>query len=308
MTDLVTTTTFELWGGIASVSTHAGPRDAHDLAVDAVRTWVDEVDLAASTYRDDSEITALNESGGTPFLVGPVLAEALRVALRAAGISGGVVDPTVGAVTLSAAESTPTVTRAGTYRDVILTDTDAATVVRMPVGVRLDLGATAKAWAADRAAELAARASGAGVLVSLSGDIAMSGPAPEGGWVVLVTDDHREGPDSANPVAQTVSLTGGGLATSSTTVRRRETADGRSVSHVVDPLTWRPVTPVWRTVTVAAGDCVTANTATTAAIVLGDRARAWLESIALPCRLVGVDGDVLALGDWPLPAREGALT
>ena len=211
MSDSITTTRFDLWGGIASISTHSTSSAAHDRAVDAVRGWVDAVDAAASTYRSDSEITALNDSGGAPFPVGPLLAEALRVALRAADISSGAVDPTVGTITLSAAAAVPTVVRKGTYRDVTITDHEGVAVVSMPAGVRLDLGATAKAWAADRAAELAAAAADTGVLVSLSGDIAMSGPAPAGGWVVLVTDDHREGADSDNAIAQTVSLMAGGL-------------------------------------------------------------------------------------------------
>jgi thiamine biosynthesis lipoprotein len=227
------------------------------------------------------------------------------VALASAATTNGTVDPTVGSVTLVAASATPTVTRTGSYRDVTLVHDGDSTIVTMPAGVRLDLGATAKAWAADRAAELAAIESGSGVLVSLAGDIAMSGPVPDDGWIVLVTDDHREGVDSSNAVAETVRLAGGGLATSSTTVRRRETADGGTVAHVIDPIRWRPVTPVWRTVSVAAGDCVTANTATTAALVLGDRAEAWLEQTGLPVRLVGVDGHIVRLGDWPVPVTEG---
>ena len=303
----VTTTTFDLWGGIASVSTHGGTiPDAHDVAVGTVKRWLADVEDAASTYRADSEITALNHAGGAPTPVGPVLAAALRVALASAVTTEGTVDPTVGAVTLSAASAAPTVTRAGTYRDVQIARDGDTVVVTMPAGVQLDLGATAKAWAADRAAELAAIETGAGVLVSLAGDIAMSGPVPDGGWVVLVTDDHREGVDSTSEVAQTVSLAGGGLATSSTTVRRRATAEGGDVAHVVDPITWRPVVPVWRTVSVAAGDCVTANTATTAALVLGDRAEEWLTRTGLPVRLIGVDGHVVRLGAWPAPEHEGA--
>ena len=303
MTTAITTSTFDLWGGIASVSTHGGATaDAHALAVGALRRWLDDVDAAASTYRADSELTALNAADGRPTRVGPILAAALRVALASAATTNGTVDPTVGAVTLSAAAAAPTVTRTGSYRDVVVVHDGDSAVDTMPAGVRLDLGATAKAWAADRGAELAAIESGAGVLVSLAGDIAMSGPAPEDGWVVLVTDDHREGVESTNAVAETVSLEGGGLATSSTTVRRRGTADGGSVSHVIDPLRWRPVTPVWRTVSVAAGDCVTANTATTAALVLGDRAEAWLETTGLPVRLVANDGRIVRLGSWPEPA------
>jgi thiamine biosynthesis lipoprotein len=306
MTDAITTTTFDLWGGIASVSTHGGSApDAHDVAVSAVRRWLAEVEAAASTYRPDSEITALNGAEGRPTRVGPVLAAALRVALASAASTEGTVDPTVGTVTLMAASALPTVTRTGSYRDVELVPDGDSTIVTMPPGVRLDLGATAKAWAADRAAEIAAIESGTGILVSLAGDIAMAGPVPDEGWLVLVTDDHREGVDSSNTVAETVSLSGGGLATSSTTVRRRETDDGDSVAHVIDPIRWRPVTPVWRTVSVAAGTCVAANTATTAALVLGERAEAWLEKTGLPVRLVGVDGRIVRLGGWPAPDTEG---
>ena len=299
------TTRFDLWGGIASVSTIADG-EPHERGVAALRAWLADVEAAASTYRDDSEITALNAADGRPVRVGTVLAEALRVALDAAVRTDGAVDPTVGRVTLSTAAAQPTVTRAGTYRDVLLEADQDGAVVTLPPGMQLDLGATCKAWAADRGAALVAEAAGSGALVSLAGDIAVSGEVPEGGWLVLVTDDHRETAEAHGPAAQTVSLHGGGLATSSTTVRRRTTSDGGTVSHVIDPINWRPVTPVWRTVSVAANDCVTANTATTASIVLGDRAQAWLEESGLPARLIGVDGDVVRVGAWPSPDLEGA--
>ncbi|HET7901062.1 MAG TPA: FAD:protein FMN transferase [Candidatus Nanopelagicales bacterium] len=302
----VLTRTFDLWGGEATVAVDGDEREL-DAAVTAVRRWLDEVDVAASHYRDDSELAGLHRADGRATRVGPVLAEALEVALDAARRTDGLVDPTVGAVTLSAPASLPLVTRAGSWRDVELADVDATgATVTLPVGVRLDLGATAKAWAADRAAGLAFLATGTGVLVSLAGDLAVAGPAPEGGWLVLVTDDHRETEQTKGDRAETVSITAGGLATSSTTVRRRTTADGRTVSHVVDPVNWRPVTPVWRTVSVAAPDCVTANTATTAAIVLGERAESWLAEQGLPTRLVSTDGRLVRLGAWPEPQIEGA--
>ena len=50
--------------------------------------------------------------------------------------------------------------------------------VRLPAGTQLDLGATAKAWAADHCAELIAGRLGCGVLVSLGGDLAVAGPVP----------------------------------------------------------------------------------------------------------------------------------
>ena len=291
------TTTFDLWGGRSSVTTH-GPGD-HDLAVTQVVRFLADVDLAASTWRDDSEITALNSAGGAPFAVSPLLAEAVRVALAAAERTDGAVDPTVGGVTISMPAFASTITRTGSFRDVILVEEDGVATVWLPAGLRLDLGATAKAWAADRSAAIAADVVDGGALVSLGGDISTAGPAPRGGWLVVVTDDHREGVDTTNPVAQAVSVSGGGLATSSITVRGRTGRDGSTVAHLVDPSTWRPVTPVWRTASVAAGDCLTANTASTAAIVLGEHAVAWLEQTGLPCRLVSVDGRLVRLGGWP---------
>ncbi len=51
---------------------------------------------------------------------------------------------------------------------------------RVPLGVRLDLGATAKALCADRAARRGSTVGGCGVLVSLGGDISVSGQSPPG--------------------------------------------------------------------------------------------------------------------------------
>ena len=162
-------------------------------------------------------------------------------------------------------------------------------------GAQLDLGATAKARAADRCAAAIAGQLGCGVLVSLGGDIAVAGPVPAGGWRIRVTDDHAAGPDAAG---QTVSITSGGLATSSTTVRAWA-RDGRRMHHIVDPATGEPARSCWRTVSVAAGSCTDANAASTAAIVRGDAAIRWLEDLSLPARLVREDGSVAVIAGWP---------
>jgi FAD:protein FMN transferase len=164
-----------------------------------------------------------------------------------------------------------------------------AGTLTMPRGVQLDLGATAKALAADRAAHAAARAASAGVLVNLGGDIAVAGEPPATGWIVGVGDDHR------GPADQTITIQSGGLATSSTVVR----AWGTGRHHIIDPRTGLPTEPYWRTVSVAAATCVDANTASTAAVVLGPEALRWLGERRLPARLVAHDGAVTTTGDWP---------
>jgi thiamine biosynthesis lipoprotein len=169
----------------------------------------------------------------------------------------------------------------------------------MPRGVRLDLGATAKALAADRAASVAADICGCEILVSLGGDIATAG-APRGGWPVRVTDDHRGGEPAPG---QWIALPGGGLATSSVATRSWQMPWG-PVHHLIDPATGKPAGGPWRTVTVTAASCLDANSASTAAIIRGELAEHWLSSMGLPSRLVGCDGSVRHVAGWPTAGED----
>ena len=147
-----------------------------------------------------------------------------------------------------------------------------------------------------------AAAAGCGVLVNLGGDIRVAGQAPGEGWRVAIGDDHRHGGD----LASTVALTSGALATSSIAVRSWRRGR-RTVHHIVDPATGDNPAPAWRTVSVTAATCVDANTASTAAIVMGAAAVPWLTAAALPARLVTVDGAVSRVAAWPAEAAaEGA--
>ncbi len=179
------------------------------------------------------------------------------------------------------------------WRSVILDR--ARSTVRVPSPIRLDLGASAKAWAADRAADRAAQASGCGVLVSIGGDVATCGEAPVGGWRIRVTDNCRSDPSAPG---QTVSIVSGGLATSSTAVRRWSHG-GHTMHHIIDPVTQAPAGTIWRTVSVAAACCADANIATTAALVRSRRATSWLERLGLPARLLDHSGKVITVGSWP---------
>ena len=109
-----------------------------------------------------------------------------------------------------------------------------------------------------------------------------------------LTDDHADPIESGGPA---VSIVAGGLATSSTSVRRW-TRGERTYHHLVDPRTGAPADEYWRTDTVAAASCVDANIASTAAVVLGPAALDWLDERRLPARLVDVDGGVATAGGW----------
>jgi thiamine biosynthesis lipoprotein ApbE len=263
------------------------------------------VDAACSRFRADSEIRALR--GGRPEKISPLLAEAVAVALRAARLTDGDVDPTVGAAMSAAGydrdfqEIEPngpairlTVRTVPGWHQVRL---DGRTLT-LPAGAELDLGATAKAWAADRSAARIAAAAGSGVLVSLGGDIAVAGPAPEGGWRVRVQDvTGPPGDPPAGPYAL-IAIRDGGLATSSTAARRWRRGDD-VLHHILDPRTSLPAEPVWRTVSVAAGSCADANAASTAAVIRGRAAPGWLARLGLPARLVDATGVVFTVAGWP---------
>ncbi len=304
-----------------------------------VERELEEIDLACSRFRADSDLSRVNaHAGGRPVRVSPRLIEALLLALRAAELTEGDVDPTVGAALVlagydrdwqllepplerlhpipdpespahvnaegppapSPAHPTPVapppVLRAQLRSGHRTVELDAALqTVRVPRGITLDLGATAKAWVADRAARAVHEAEGCGALVSLGGDIATAGAAPAGGWRIHVTDDHRDGPDAPG---QTIAIASGGLATSSVAVRRWRRG-AITMHHIIDPADGAPVRGPWRTVSVAAADCADANIASTAALVRGERAPRWLAQLGLPARLVAHDGEVLRVGDWP---------
>ncbi len=264
-----------------------------------------DVDAACSRFRSDSEIRALR--GGRAAELSPLLAEAIAVALRAARLTDGDVDPTVGAamsavgydrdfeqIEVSGPRIALTVRTVPGWREVHL---DGRSLT-MPAGVQLDLGATAKAWAADRSATRIAARTGCGVLVSLGGDIAVAGPAPAAGWRIRVQDvTGPAGETPAGPYAL-IAIRDGGLATSSTAARRWQRG-GDVLHHILDPRTGLPAEPVWRTVSVTAGSCADANAASTAAVIRGRRALGWLAGLGLPARLVDATGVVFTVAGWP---------
>lgn len=287
---------FPVWGGhaVVVVTEQAGL----SAALAHVKRTVAAFDLACSSFREDSELALLNQSASEEVVVGQLLFDAVREALTAAQLTGGAVDPTVGQVLVAHRINPPLSDQPVRIEPVpgytVVKLDEQSRTIKLPAGVQLDLGATAKALAADMAAAAARTAAGCGALVGLCGDIAVVGDPPADGWQIRVTDDHRHG----DAPGQTVAIHAGGLATSSVTVRR--SSDGPdAVHHLMDPATGQPVDGPWRTVSVTAASCLDANTASTAAIVLGHDACDWLEANGLPARLVAHDGSVRYVAGWP---------
>ncbi len=242
-------------------------------------------DAAYSPHRDDTELRRVAARAPEHVAVSSGLFDALVAAKRAAALTGGLVDPTATTALAPAASGGPLRLRAQrrpAWRQIAC---DMRTrSVGLPAGARIDLGAAGKALIADRGARGCA-AHGSGALVAVGGDIATAGPPPAGGWCVRAVDDHRE-----QDGGELVRIDSGAVATSGVVARG---------GHVVDPRTGTAADGPWRTVTVAAATCVDANTASTAALILGADAPDWLEARGLPARLVAHDGTTLRLAGWP---------
>src|SRR6202011_5579375 len=226
----------------------------------------------------------INDRAGEWVRVSSLCLEAVEVALRAAEMPDGLIAPTVGGALEESgytedfeilAKDGPalhlTVKPIPGWQKVLINRKTGA--VRVPFGVHLDLGATAKSLASDRAAAAAAAATNVGVLVSCGGDLAAIGTAPSGGWSVRVSEHHA---DPVDAPGQTILFDQGGLATSGVTARRWKRGE-QTLHHIIDPMTSLPAATPWRVVTVAAKTCVDANIASTAAVILGEDAPAWLQ-------------------------------
>jgi thiamine biosynthesis lipoprotein ApbE len=293
-----------LGGSLRLVVTDPGSLQRAKAAVDEV---IKAIDDAASRFREDSELSRVNATPEREVAVSPLLGRAIAAGMRGAQLTDGAVDPTVGTAIKVAgydADFAQVIKDGGPLRvhatrvpgwHAIRFDT-VTRRIWIPRGVEIDLGATAKALASDLAVSAAAEviATG-GVLVSLGGDIAVAGEPPAGGWPVQVSEDSGASVDEQE---ETVTINDGGIATSSTTVRRW-TRGGLVLHHIIDPATGHPVDGPWRTATVAAATCVDANIASTAAIVKADDAIAWLERLGLAARLVGQDGRIERTTLWP---------
>jgi thiamine biosynthesis lipoprotein len=280
-----------------------------DRAELILRAETEAIDLACSRFRSDSELAHLHANAGRTVKVSSLLFDALEVAYSVAERTHGAVDPTVGSAIealgydrdFEQIESRPLPMAdfgpVPGYRHLHLDYKLRA--ARIPRGIHLDLGSSAKALLADRAAAHIADELGSGSLVSIGGDVAVAGEAPPGGWAIGIAVDSST---EADDVDQVVAIHRGGLASSSTAVRTWEMGNAH-VHHIVDPATGCSAAPYWRLVSAVGASCVDANALTTAAVVWGDQAVERLRPFDQAVRLLRHDGTVFLLGGWPEDER-----
>lgn len=296
--------TFEALGTYVYVAT----RDPGELAqarrlTEAVLA---EVDRTCSRFRDDSDLVRANARSGHWVEVDPLLVAAVSVAVDAARVTNGLVHPLLGRQLVSwgydrdfgslvdtGVATPPPAPAPASWTGIGLSD-DA---LRVPAATALDLGATGKAFAADLVVATLAGELTASSIVSVGGDLAVARPDGQA-WPVTVSE--RLGGSGVPAVIER-----GGMATSSTRVRRW-TRGGTAYHHLLDPRTGAPAPETWNAVTCLGVTAVAANTASTAAVVLGPDAPAWLERHDVTARLVAADGSVVRTCGWPAEKETAA--
>lgn len=244
-------------------------------------------DQRFSRFVDGSELNTVNERPLGVTILSHDFAAMLELALRAARATDGLVTPAVGAAVEACgydddfgrlpADGPPAA--AADVPDLEALALRGRVLLRT-VPVVLDLNGVVKGKTVDDALALQG-----GGWVSAGGDIASTVPV-----------------EVRLPGGATVLLERGGLATSSVAVRTW--ARGGVVQHhLIDPATGLPSRTPWRDVTVAARDCVAADVAAKAALLLGGRGPAWLDRLSLPGRFVDGRGAVHLTDNW----RESVL-
>ena len=253
---------------------------AHKPAAEAAarvafdRIW--QLNAILSDYEDDSELSRLSRTAGSGEAVKVsnelwfVLKRAQELAVR----SEGAFDVTVGPVVSfwrkarrekklpDAARLTLALQAVGHQK--LLLDSSRHTVQLLAAGMRLDLGAIAKGYAADEALKILRRRGITRALVAGGGDMALGDPPPgKKGWRIEIAPLDTTNP----PPARFVLLANAGLATSGDLFQHIE-IDGKRYSHIVDPRTGAGLTD-HSLVTVIARDGITADSLATAVSVLG---------------------------------------
>lgn len=296
-----------------AVTVTVSDRARLDAATATVRSVMAEVELAVSRFRPDSHLERVNRGAGRLVPVNPLTFHLVGVALDAARDTDGAVDPTIGADLIRLGYDRDIVEIRG--RDTSRSDVQPGRLaprpswrgvvldrpwrrVGVPEGVQLDLGATAKAWAADEAARRVHRRVGGPVLVGIGGDLATAG-RPARDWRIDVAE--AEGGSAAR-----IGLHAGGVATSSVVERRWSAADGTERHHVIDPRTGLPASSVWRTATVWAPTALAANVFSTWALVDPLAAVPRLLEGGLAARLIRDTGQIATFGAWPVESGNEA--
>ena len=270
-----------------------------DIVPGAVQALLDELDLALSTYKPDSELNRFSRQPvGKPFVASATLWQILQAAKRAYDQTDGAFDPTVrplvdlwGFGPVDTGDRIPTAAEIAAAKRKLGFDKvemlSGNTLVRR-ADVTLDLSAIGEGYAADRVAALLEHLGATDYMVAIAGAIRVAGHNRDGQpWRIAV---QRPTPNPGE-VERVLRASGIGLSTSGD-YRNYFERDGVRYSHEIDPRTGRPITNNLASVTVFAPTAAEADALATALMVMGpERARRFGEANDLALLLITRERD-----------------
>jgi FAD:protein FMN transferase len=249
-----------------AIEVRAPSRDAALAASERAVRAVERVEARLSTWRADSELSALNRAPvGAAVTISADLAADLERCRVVVIASDGAFDPSVGPMVdlwdlrgvgriPADAELASTRASVGFHRTFALNGRSA---VRLHHGARLEEGAFGKGVALD-AAFVEWRALEVDGCIDLGGQVAVLGANYD--WAIA---DPR---DRARAVVRW-SIASGSISTTGNSERAR-TVDGVRIGHVLDPRTGRPARD-FGSVSIGCESAARADALSTAAFVLG---------------------------------------
>lgn len=287
---------FNAMGGTAEIRL-AGLNEARaaELAQQAMAE-VQRIEHTYSRYRPDSIVSRINAAAGQDVLidVDEETAGLLGFADQLWQLGGGLFDITSGVLRRAwdfrrttlpdQADIEALLPLIGWNKVTWLADTHQLALPQH--GMELDFGGFGKEYAADRAATVLMLAGATSGFVNLGGDIRVVGPQPDGSpWRMGV--QHPRLPEAT---LGSVAVRDGALATSGD-YERFMTVDGQRYCHILDPRNGWPV-QCWQSVTVAAPVCTAAGALSTLAMLMQERAEAFLQTQGVPWLAVDAAGQV----------------
>jgi thiamine biosynthesis lipoprotein len=264
----------EFHGRVMASELHIITVGASPAMIDDVVAELQHLERCWSRFIPTSDISRINTTAGGVLAVDDSTITLLASMIEGHRLTHGRFDPTVlpalieqgyaaSMVDPSLITTLPPSADAPVTVSELVLDPDGGTVV-VPPGLALDPGGIGKGLAADLAVAALRTRGATGALVSIGGDMAMSGRAvTDDGWFVQV--EHAD-PDDG--ILCTLAVEGGGVATSSTR-SRRWVLDGHERHHQIDPRTGAPSTTDLVAVTVIGRAGWLAEVHATAAIACG---------------------------------------
>lgn len=254
---------------------YATDAEAANGGAEAAFSEIRRLNGVMSDYDPQSELRRLCDTAGEGRDV-PVSEDLWRVLHHAQGLaarSEGAFDVTVGPVVrlwrrARRQHELPPADMLQEYRQLVghrlvRLDSQHRSVRLLKPGMRLDLGAIAKGYAADRALAVLCQRGITRALVDAGGDMVLGdGPPDKPGWLIAIAPLERDDPPS-----RFLYLSRAAIATSGDTWQYVEIG-GRRYSHIVDPRTGIGLTD-HSSVTVIAADGITADSLASAVSVLG---------------------------------------